>query len=170
MSESNTDTIRKPIETKSGLKFLGYKNRRELSRENVVDGLTGLLNRKGWDQKTSEYLKHAARTKESFAFVAIDLDNLKIINDSQGHEGGDLVLKKFADVMRVVGRSTDILARYGGDEYAACLPATSIEAAEIFKQRILKESGNIKLSIGVGKDYAMADSEMYKMKVINKNV
>ena len=170
MSEIGNDQARKSVETKTGVKLWGYKTRRELAQENINDGLTGLLNRKGWDQRTSEYLKHAVRTHEKFAFVSMDLDNLKIINDTQGHEAGDAVIRKFADVMRKIGRSTDILSRFGGDEFAACLPATSIENARVFKQRILKEAEGIKLSIGIGKDYAEADAEMYKMKVENKNV
>ncbi len=159
--------IRSELGDKGG--FVG-KSVAELEEENVIDTLTGLLNRKGWYEKISEYQKHALRTGEALSFVSMDLDNLKVINDTQGHEAGDVLIQKFADVIKKVGRSTDILARLGGDEFAACLSATSINNAEIFKQRILREAGDIKLSIGIGSDYAQADTEMYKMKVIHKNV
>lgn len=142
----------------------------KVKEESVRDSLTGLLNRRGWNERTLEYLRHAARTKEAISFVSIDLDDLKKVNDSGGHKAGDALLQKFANVLTRVGRSTDVLARVGGDEFAVCLSATSLENAEIFKERVQKEAGSIGLSIGVGKDYTTADTEMYKMKAIHKHV
>lgn len=170
MSEVGADIKRKPVGTKTGLRIWGYKTKRELAGESLVDGLTGLLNRRGWDQKVTEYLSLQRRTKENVSFLVIDLDNFKRINDLEGHDAGDNLLRKMASVLKKNGRSTDIIARYGGDEFSICMPATSNEEAGNLKQRLMREASDISFSVGVGQDFKTADGEMYKMKKEKQNV
>ncbi len=146
------------------------KNVHEYIEENIIDSLTGLYNRRGWDQKVAEYLKHSERTHEDISFLVVDLDEFKSINDTLGHDAGDEILKKVSKILKK--RDTDVAARYGGDEFTLLLPATSPMSAEKVKHRILEEAKElkIKMSVGTGSDFRTADQEMYRMKAKNKNV
>lgn len=151
-----------------------HKNLAKRTHETLVgmstkDSLTGLLNRKGWDLRVSDFLKHANRTGEKVAFITADLDNLKAVNDSQGHKAGDKLLLEFSNAMRSTARGSDILARIGGDEFAFCLPDTSLDEAEILKDRLIKTAGDIKISVGIGSNLNNADIGMYKMKIEHRN-
>ncbi len=169
MSEIKNDETRKPVTNKLGSRFWGYRSRQELAKENLTDGLTGLLNKKGWDFKTEEYLKIADRTKAEYVFSIVDLDGLKKVNDTLGHKEGDRLIVKAAQVLRETVRSTDILARIGGDEFAVLLTRTSLKGAENFKSRLLEKTGDLKLSVGIGNDFNAADAAMYQMKRETKN-
>jgi diguanylate cyclase (GGDEF)-like protein len=96
-----------------------------LRREATVDDLTGLLNRRGWREAAERELARAARDGGSVGLVVIDLDSLKEINDTRGHDEGDRVLVETADRMRTALRAGDVLARLGGDEFGALLMDTS---------------------------------------------
>ncbi|MGA2926638.1 MAG: GGDEF domain-containing protein [Solirubrobacteraceae bacterium] len=100
-----------------------------LEREAVVDDLTGLLNRRGWGRESQRELARAARTGDPIALVAIDLDHLKAINDTGGHDEGDRVLRQTGVRMRAAFRAGDVVARIGGDEFVALLTNTSAAAA-----------------------------------------
>ena len=92
-----------------------------LVKEATVDDLTGLLNRRGWRLTAERELARAAREGSSVGVLLLDLDNLKEINDSRGHDEGDRVLIETADRMRAALRAGDVLARLGGDEFGALL-------------------------------------------------
>ncbi|MCX6705592.1 MAG: GGDEF domain-containing protein [Candidatus Woesebacteria bacterium] len=163
------DSLRKSVKLASGLRFRGYKTRRELAGESLSDNLTGLLNRNGWNQKVSEYLKHGERTGENVSFIFIDLDDLKTTNDTKGHDAGDDILKGFSKILTKIGRQSDLIARYGGDEFTICLPATGLDEANKMKDRLLENAGDIKISVGIGTTLEDADNAMYKMKKLHKN-
>ncbi len=91
----------------------------ELSRLALSDELTGLYNRRGFLIHGSEYMKRAARLKQHLIVFYADLDNLKQINDQFGHHEGDRALVKIAEVFRKTFRNSDIISRFGGDEFAA---------------------------------------------------
>lgn len=150
-------------------KNLAKKTHEMLISISTQDSLTGLLNRNGWDQRVSDFLKHAKRTQENYAFITADLDNLKVVNDSQGHKAGDKLLIDFSNAMRATARESDILARIGGDEFAFCLPSTSLKEAEYLKDRLIKIAGNIQISVGIGKTLDEADEKMYEMKGVHRN-
>jgi diguanylate cyclase (GGDEF)-like protein len=105
---------------------------RELEAQVMIDPLTGLTNRRGFDEHIRRVLSEAQRHGEFGVFVFIDLDNFKSINDTLGHEAGDTVLKKVGQVLKNNLRQSDIVARLGGDEFALLL--TRINASKGLQQ------------------------------------
>ncbi len=89
----------------------------ELNNLYIRDALTGLYNRRGFENKSREYYEKAKKEKTGMAVIAIDMDNLKIVNDRFGHMNGDLALKTIGAAMDAASREGDICARVGGDEY-----------------------------------------------------
>jgi diguanylate cyclase (GGDEF)-like protein len=107
-----------------------------LRREAVVDDLTGLLNRRGWEVTARRELARASRADMPVALVTMDLDGLKELNDAQGHEEGDRVLRETGDRLRRALRATDVVARLGGDEFAALLTESRLDDALGALQRL----------------------------------
>jgi diguanylate cyclase (GGDEF)-like protein len=93
------------------------------------DQLTGLVNRRRFDQELKRELAKAGRYHSHSAVLSVDVDNFKAINDSAGHAAGDAVLTEVADVLRTRFRSTDVVARLGGDEFGVLVSAVGIEEA-----------------------------------------
>jgi diguanylate cyclase (GGDEF)-like protein len=88
----------------------------EVAQESMVDKLTGLLNRKGYEHEMNKFYDYYKRTRGSFWIAMLDLDNFKGINDTKGHVYGDNVLKSFGRSIQERFRKGDICGRYGGDE------------------------------------------------------
>jgi diguanylate cyclase (GGDEF)-like protein len=98
-----------------------------LREQAVTDPLTGLYNRRYlWEFLRREWIR-AKRRENSLAVIMIDLDHFKRINDAHGHQVGDFVLTAVAGLLRIHIRSSDIVCRYGGEEFALVLPETSLE-------------------------------------------
>ncbi|KAF0166100.1 MAG: diguanylate cyclase [Rhodocyclaceae bacterium] len=98
----------------------------ELARE---DRLTGLLNSRAFHEQTPHVLALCQRDASPIVMAYIDLDDFKLVNDTQGHRRGDAVLQIAAHTMQSVLRTSDLLSRLGGDEFAVLLPNTSVGAA-----------------------------------------
>jgi diguanylate cyclase (GGDEF)-like protein len=109
-----------------------------LLKEATVDDLTGLLNRRGWRMTAERELARARRDGTHVGMLLLDLDNLKEINDTRGHDEGDRVLTETADRMRTALRAGDVLARLGGDEFGALLMDTSDGQALAAVDRLTK--------------------------------
>jgi diguanylate cyclase (GGDEF)-like protein len=107
-----------------------------LRREAVADNLTGLLNRRGWDESARRELARADRAHLPAVLVTIDLDDLKGINDVYGHEEGDRALRETAERLRLVLRESDVVARLGGDEFAALLCEARLDDALTIVERL----------------------------------
>ncbi len=108
-----------------------------LSREALVDGLTGIYNRKYFDDKLRAELERAQRSQTPVALVMFDVDSFKPYNDTYGHPAGDRVLVAIANAAREqINRATDVLARYGGEEFAAVLPASDKVGAQLIAEKI----------------------------------
>lgn len=102
----------------------------ELREQAVTDALTGLYNRRYfWDALTRELIA-AQRKPTVFSVILMDLDRFKSVNDTWGHDAGDLVLMEIADLLRTSVRGSDIAVRYGGEEFALLLPETTAQVAE----------------------------------------
>jgi len=112
----------------------------ELKKLARVDMLTGLYNRMSFTEAVKQEIARARRTGEESCLILLDIDNFKQANDLFGHPLGDLVLKKLAQVIGDQLRDTDVLARFGGDEFSILLPATAfdggIQVAEKIRQAI----------------------------------
>jgi diguanylate cyclase (GGDEF)-like protein len=102
----------------------------------TTDGLTGLLNVRGFRERFHQEFARACRLRQPLSVLVIDLDGLKRINDHHGHEIGDCALRAVADTMRDSLRATDIGARVGGDEFTLLAPDTTDTAAVTLAERI----------------------------------
>lgn len=103
----------------------------ELMELSQRDGLTGLYNRRAFDEKASEQWSIAARNKEPLAVLLLDVDHFKLYNDCYGHMPGDECLRKIAKTLQLCfNRPGDIVARYGGEEFIVLLPNTGKSGAE----------------------------------------
>ena len=110
-----------------------------LERVARTDDLTGLANRRAWDEHLSREIARATRTGTSLAVALLDLDHFKLYNDIHGHPAGDRLLKQVASGWTRAIRATDILARYGGEEFAVALPGATEEEAMATLERMRDE-------------------------------
>src|SRR5581483_7492963 len=111
------------------------------------DTLTGLYNRRYFNQILDYELNRAKRYHQSLSLIFIDLDHFKEINDSFGHSVGDQFLKQIAQKLTSLFRTTDLVARYAGDEFVAVLPATATEGAMILARRLQETLGNYQIMV-----------------------
>lgn len=115
------------------------RSRRELELHSNLDILTGLLNRRALYDVADTMFQRLQRNQLTFSMLFADLDRFKAVNDELGHAVGDQVLKAFADILRGMVRSTDVAARYGGDEFVILLEDTSLEEAGVVARRIQEQ-------------------------------
>jgi diguanylate cyclase (GGDEF)-like protein len=102
----------------------------------LTDPLTGVGNRRRLEQALAMEVSRADRSGGSLCAFMADLDHFKRVNDTHGHEAGDKVLASFGDVLRRRTRATDIVARFGGEEFVVLMPTTSLEVATAIAERI----------------------------------
>ena len=143
--------------------------------EALVDVLTGLYNRRGWYQFLAREEHRCARYGHPACVVVIDLDNLKIVNDSLGHAAGDELLRRTARALQSTVREHDVVARVGGDEFAVLGVECDMSKAESLVNRLSRalEDEQIEASIGVSlrasnkqlaQTWEQADAAMYISK------
>ena len=171
--------------------MLSYKLNRSLESIATIDSLTGVLNRRGLEDASIKMQDICKRINLSMAVLLIDIDFFKKVNDNYGHLVGDDVLRHIAKTISSILRSSDVLGRYGGEEFCAFLPNTTESDALGLAERIRAgiESSPIQLSLGVtlkttvsigvadsvraGYDFkgllATADSAMYGAKNGGRN-
>ncbi len=129
----------------------------EVKSQAVSDSLTGLYNRRYFEEYLKKEVRRALRQKQPFSIIGLDLDHLKEINDKYGHAYGDLAIKTVANVLKKNARSIDTAARMGGEEFNVILPGVESEGAMVAAERMRKALeeekldtiGNITASIGV---------------------
>lgn len=163
-----------------------------LTKKAATDGLTRVYNRDFLDPYLENQLEASEMSKRPVSLIMVDMDNFKDINDTFGHIVGDHVLTVFSDILLKCIRKTDLVARYGGDEFIVVLPSTDTDIAHIVAQRIICEVSAAKIppldnavipsiscSIGIStypvycssKDSLVktADIALYKAKQSGKN-
>jgi diguanylate cyclase (GGDEF)-like protein len=108
----------------------------KLQQQSITDGLTGVKTRRFFWEALSTEWKRASRSGRPFSVVLIDLDKFKEVNDTHGHLEGDLVLARVGRLLELKCRQSNIVARYGGDEFVILMPETSAEQAQILSERL----------------------------------
>ena len=162
-------------------------------RQAVTDPLTSLANRRYFETRLREEAGRARRHGSTFTLMMMDLDNFKPYNDREGHPAGDALLKAVARVIRAAARDTDLVSRFGGDEFAVVSPETNTAAALLLADRIrvavathafdlpgLPLAGGLTISVGVaafpeaadntGELVRAADAALYAAKAAGRNV
>ena len=105
----------------------------------LVDGLTGVGNRRAFDEKLRALWQQAQQAQKPLALIMLDVDTFKRYNDSLGHQAGDECLRRVAAAMSRAARSTDVCARYGGEEFALLLPGADTATAQSVAARVHAE-------------------------------
>jgi diguanylate cyclase (GGDEF)-like protein len=160
----------------------------EKERQAVTDGLTGIANRRGFNDGFAREFERAWRYRQPLSLVLIDLDFLKVINDTFGHQMGDEAIKQIGWLLKQSSRAVDIAARFGGDEFCLLLPNTDLAMAEQLSERLLKlisevhieGPGHISASFGISSYpahaddpdalFRLADEALYEAKQAGRNV
>jgi len=117
-------------------------NNERLKRVGLTDPLTGINNRRFFDQRLIEEIARSIRANEPISCLFVDIDHFKKINDNHGHQQGDAVLREVAGIIRKQLRNCDVLARYGGEEFSILLTNTSLPVAAEVAERIRARVAN----------------------------
>lgn len=149
--------------------------------EAMVDGLTGLWNRRAWEQLKAKEEARCRRYGNPACVISVDLDGLKTVNDTQGHKAGDGLLLRAARALRATTRAQDIVARMGGDEFAIlaveCDEPHGHELVERLRGALAAE--NVSASVGIAARRSSAtidaawdeaDREMYRSKNLRRSI
>ena len=120
----------------------------KLEVEVVTDPMTGLYNRRYFEDALQEYLAEFVRIKAPLALLTLDLDHFKSVNDTYGHDAGDIVLKKLAETLKNLTREHDIVARTGGEEFCIVAPFARADQIRPFAERICRMVGEMRVDLG----------------------
>jgi diguanylate cyclase (GGDEF)-like protein len=190
------DYIKKPLDeieviarVKSALRFKEQQDK--LKEMAFKDGLTGLFNHAVLMELFEKEVKKQERSIRSISFMMLDIDFFKKVNDTYGHLAGDMIIKQVADILKSSVRDSDIVGRYGGEEFGVVLPEANAQEACIVGERIRQAVENnafdigtekVKITLSVGiyvKDHAdaigykevikKADDALYKAKQNGRN-
>lgn len=162
---------------------IAIERARQFASEARTDHLTGLANRREFERVMEREVALAERHNRRLSLMMIDLDNLKRINDRQGHRAGDAALRLVAQQLLRVVRASDVCARVGGDEFAVAMPETDLDRARDVAARLrravehaalsMRAPEHVEVSLGIaawrgGQDwqavYQAADADLYEDK------
>lgn len=149
-----------------------------IRKEAITDGLTGLANRKAFDEQIARICRESNANGTIFSLLMIDIDHFKTFNDQYGHQVGDQVLRLVAMTLVNELKGQDMAARYGGEEFAVILPGTNINAGQIVAENLRRaveqkeivnratgdNLGQITISVGVAQFYDKDESEELIMR------
>lgn len=187
----NLDDLISRVKLRLSVTLSSIKLREELQRFSFEDALTGLRNRRYFDEALYRETQLSNRQQHTLSLLICDIDHFKRFNDEYGHEAGDYVLKTLAHLMHEFFRETDIPCRYGGEEFVVIMPnatlVNAVDKAEALRNTIAKKSiefngddlGHITISIGVAslslhslnseQLLTEADKALYKAKQLGRN-
>lgn len=117
----------------------------------TTDGLTGCLNKRAFLEELDRKLRSAARFGKTLSLIVTDIDHFKSVNDTYGHATGDVVIKELGRILRRVKRETDVVARFGGEEFCVLLEETDTEGAVLFAERVREELQRVVFQTELGK-------------------
>ena len=185
----NTAVMRARVRT-----HLTVKRQSDALRElTLTDSLTGVANRRAFDERLDNEWRRAQRTRTPLSLIMLDIDHFKAYNDSYGHQQGDDCLRQVSRALvRGAGRTQDLAARYGGEEFAVLLPQVELEGAEAVARKLIDEvrqlelphsgssHGRVTVSLGVasivptpaqepGHLVKLADALLYQSKMQGRN-
>jgi diguanylate cyclase (GGDEF)-like protein len=155
------------------------KTLEDLAQANRIDGLTQIFNRKHWEECLEKEFSRARRYQHGLALIMFDLDHFKLLNDTYGHLGGDLVLIETAKTITSLLRLGDLFGRYGGEEFAVILPNTdsigALDVAERIRAAISKnvinfQGNNIKVTASVGVSVINENDNRYEDLISNADL
>ena len=179
--------------TQVGLAIQSLKAHTEMTKIATIDALTGVHNRRSFDEALNGEIKRCQRYQRSFSLILADIDFFKRVNDTYGHAAGDTILKWLATLFRKNVRTMDFVARVGGEEFAVLLPETPPNAISVVVRRLLKavregippvsamvrEKKGITVSLGIAsfrkglttsqQIYKLADQSLYQAKHQGRN-
>lgn len=163
----------------------------KVKRLSITDGLLRIYNRRYVEEQLTREFQRVSRYGGEFSVLIIDMDNFKEINDAHGHQAGDRLLIRFADLVKSVIRNVDMLGRYGGDEFIILLPSTGLDGAVAIAERIrtvvagqlrLDEDPDKQITVSIGVStypdngvgtvcefLARADRALYLSKELGRN-
>jgi two-component system, cell cycle response regulator len=147
------DSVRPTLEVLASHVAVSLANARMLARLEemaTLDGLTGLYNKRALIEVGSQKLKSAKRFNKPLSLLVCDIDHFKKVNDTYGHDVGDVVIKGFADVLKRVKRDTDAVGRFGGEEFVIVCEETAEGGAELLAERIRTELELVKFHSDLG--------------------
>lgn len=162
---------------------------KRIYHENLAntDPLTGAYNRRYLNEFSYEYLKIVKRENKDLSLLLVDLDDFKKINDTFGHEIGDIVIKQLVEISKICIRESDLIVRFGGDEFVILLPNTNIQSARFVANKLINKINeynknkefNFSISVGISHyqigDNSIdniiqrADGALYEAKRVGKN-
>lgn len=165
---------------------LAYEHAIRLS---MIDPLTLLCNRKAFDMTLQREIEFAKRHRSNLSLLVVDIDFFKKINDTYGHQAGDLVLVEFSEKLRKIHRQSDMIFRYGGEEFTLILPHTEQKGAMQVAERICQKTAeipfiikkrNVAITVSIGVStyqgvennqefFSRADIALYTAKAAGRN-
>jgi diguanylate cyclase (GGDEF)-like protein len=189
---AGADQLATMLAEQVSLAIANLELRDQLRNQAIRDQLTGLYNRRFLEDALARETGRAARSGEAVAVASLDVDHFKRINDTHGHEAGDAVLRSLGRILRETTRKTDIVGRFGGEEFLLLLPGANLEVAQARAEEVLDAVramqvaipggatlDNVTASIGlavmplhVGKGDALvaaADAALYQAKGQGRN-
>ncbi|MHC4414229.1 MAG: sensor domain-containing diguanylate cyclase [Planctomycetota bacterium] len=124
------------------------QSRRELAKEALTDGLTGIGNRKHFDQELTVRFEQAMADRGRLGLILVDVDRFKLLNDTHGHPAGDRALTELAGRLREGVQDAGLVCRYGGEEFAIIMPSASRVEAAMTAERLRKEIAQQQFDLG----------------------